>query len=135
MAAALQVLVAEQGDELRVLDVVAPGEGDQLVERLDRPARVEGERALGLAELAVDALEHLQVERFLAARSSSRSSGRSTRRARDALDAGTAVAVMHELVARRAQDAPLGLDGVAGGGHRGGGSSRQALQIGAAMLD
>ena len=78
MPAALQVLVAEQGDEFRVLDVVAPGEGDQLVERLDRPARVECERALGLAELAVDALRAPRGRALPCSRSSSRSSGRSS---------------------------------------------------------
>ncbi|MNT50402.1 hypothetical protein D3C72_1873210 [compost metagenome] len=54
----MQVFAVDQGQEVRVLQVVLPGEGHQLGDRLDRGQLFELELAFGLADVLVGRFEH-----------------------------------------------------------------------------
>src|SRR5437773_2027377 len=53
VAALVQVLAVEQRHELRMLEVIAPGEFDQALQRLARVAMLEVEVALGVADMRI----------------------------------------------------------------------------------
>ena len=123
MTAALQILVAQQCDEFGVGEVIRPGEADQDAQGFFRMADVECELRFGRTQLGVDALQHLDVKAFLAREVVIDHAVARACQPRNALDPRAAVAVAHELIARRAQDARARLVGVASGG----GLTRHAL--------
>jgi hypothetical protein len=109
----VQVLAVEQRDELRVLQVVVPGERDQLANRLDRVDLVEVQPLLGFADVGVGALEHREEQVVLAAEVVVDEALVQARALGDAVHARAGQAAGGELVARRREDGELRAVGIA----------------------
>ena len=104
VAGAVHVLAVEQGEELGMREVVAPGELDQRPDRLQRIARLEMQLALGVADVGVGLLEDGEEELVLAGEVVVDELLVDAAALGDLFHARAAEAVAGELGHRRAQD-------------------------------
>src|SRR5437667_1699843 len=97
VASLVQVFAVEEGHELRVLEVVAPGELHQALQRLARIAVLEVELALSVADVRVAFLQHREEQLLFGAEVVIEHPLVRAGARRDAVDARATEAVAREL--------------------------------------
>lgn len=109
----MQVLAVDQGDELRVLDVVVPGEADQRFQRLFRGKAVKLQPLLGIADIEVGLLQDGLEKVVLAAEVVVKHAFVGLRPVGDLVDPRATKAVLGEFCLGRLQEPPPCFIGVA----------------------